>query len=136
VTQQARNICWDLEDAGVRPMVLLRDRDAKFVPAFDAVCAAQGVRVGRTPVRAPTANAFAERWVGTARRECLDWLLLTGEGHLGRVLRAYAAHYNAARPHRALRLQPPLGPPSERAGAVCRRERLGGLLHEYERAAA
>ena len=139
VTPQARNVGWDFEEAGVRPTVLLRDRDPTVVPAFDAVLAAQGVRVVRTPVRAPRANAFAERWVGTARRACLDWLLIAGERQLRHVLREYAAHYNAARPHRARRRQPPLGPPSRRAGtagAVCRRVRLGGLLHEYERAAA
>jgi putative transposase len=100
---------------------------------------AQGVRVVRTSVRAPKANAIAERWVGTVRRECLDWLLITGERHLRQVLREYATHYNGARPHRACGLHPPLGPPSPPAnpgGAVYRRDRLGGLLHEYERVAA
>jgi transposase InsO family protein len=117
----------------------VRDRDAKFVPAFDAVFTGQGMRVVQTPVRAPTANAFAERWVGTVRRECLDWLLIASERHLRRVPRDFTDHYNAARPHRALRLQPPFGPPPGRAGSgdpVCRRDRLGGLIHEYERAAA
>jgi putative transposase len=138
VTQKARDVCWDLADAGAHPTVLLRDRDTKFAPAFDAVFATQGVRVVRTPVRTPQANAFAERWVGTVRRECLDWLLVTGERHLGHVLREFVAHYNSARPHRSLRLQPPLGPPSHRTGrgGVWRRDRLGGLLHEYQRAAA
>ncbi|MGH2350813.1 MAG: integrase core domain-containing protein [Chloroflexota bacterium] len=80
--------------------------------------------------------------MGTVRRECLDWLLIIGERHLHRVLRDYTSHYNEARPHRALRLLPPLGPPSHQAdrrgqgGEVCRRDRLGGLLHEYELAAA
>jgi hypothetical protein len=138
VIQQARNLTWSLGEAGVHPTVLLRDRDAKFSPEFDAVFAAEGVRVVRTPVRAPRANAFAERWVGTARRECLDWQLITGERHLHHVLRVFAEHYNAARPHRGLRLQPPLGPPARGAGSgdVQRRDRLGGLLHEYQRAAA
>ena len=93
----------------------------------------------RTPVRAPRANACAERWVGSVRRECLDWLLSTGEQHLRRVLREYAAHYNAARPHRALGLRPPHRTPASDPrgpGPVCRSDRLGGLLHEYERAAA
>src|SRR5262249_37087997 len=118
VIQQARNLTWNLAEAGVRPSVLLRDRDAKFSPDFDAVLAAEGVRVVRTPVRAPRANAFAERWVGTVRRECLDWLLITGEQHLRPVLREYAAHYNAARPHRALGLRPPRAAPSSNAGAT------------------
>jgi hypothetical protein len=138
VAQQARNVSWELGGAAGRPTVLLRDRDAKFPPALDEVFTAQGGRVVRTPVRAPRANAFAERWVGTVRRECLDWLLIAGERHLCRVLREYAEHYNAARPHRALRLQPPLWPPARGAasGAVRRRDRLGGVLHEYHRAAA
>jgi putative transposase len=138
VTQQARDVCGDLMDAGAHLTVLLRDRDTTFAPAFDAVFAAQGVRVVRTPVRTPQANAFAERWVGTVRHECLDWLLITGERHLGHVLREFATHYNTARPHRSLRLQSPLGPPPRHAGSgeVERRDRLGGLLHEYQRAAA
>jgi hypothetical protein len=139
VTQQARDLTWDLTAAGVHPTLLVRDRDAKFGPAFDAVFAAQGTRVVQTPVRTPTANAFAERWVGSVRRECLDWLLITGERQLRHVLGDYAEHYNTARPHRARRLQPPLGPPAQHpggTGAVCRRDRLGGLLHEYQRAAA
>ena len=121
----------------MRPTVLLRDRDAKFPPAFDAVFAGQAVRVVRTPVRAPRANAFAERWVGTVRRECLDWLLILGPRHLEHVLREYVRHYNVARPHRALQLRPPLprGQPVAPMGPVRRHDRLGGLLHEYERAA-
>jgi putative transposase len=139
VAQQARDMCWDLGEATRRPTVLLRDRDAKFWPAFDAVFTTQGIRVVRTPVRAPRANAFAERWVGSVRRECLDWLLITGERHLRRVLREYAAHCNAARPRRTLGLRPPLRSPSLRAGrtgAVRRSDRRGDLLHEYDRVAA
>jgi transposase InsO family protein len=138
VTQQARNVTGDLDEAAIRPTVLLRDRDAKFPPAFDAVFAAQRVRVVRTPVRAPRANAFAERWVGTARRDCLDWLLVLGSRHLERVLHEYVRHYNHARPHRALQLRPPLprGQPVATVGPVRRRDRLGGVLHEYSRCAA
>jgi transposase InsO family protein len=122
--------------------VLVRDRDAKFTPTFDAVFAAEGAGVMRSPVRTPQANAFAARWVGTVRRECLDWLLIIGERHLRQMLREHISHYNEARPHRALRLLPPLGPPTHqadrrgRAGTVCRRDRLGVLIHEYELAAA
>jgi hypothetical protein len=138
VTQQARNAVWDLRAAGVRPTVLLHDRDTKFAPGFDAVFAAERVRVVRTPVRAPRANAFAERWVRTVREDGLDWLLILGERHLRTVLREDVGHYNAARPHRALGLRPPLprGQPPAAAGEVVRRDRLGGLVHEYERAAA
>jgi hypothetical protein len=138
VAQQARNVCWDLERAGARPTILLRDQDAKFVPAFDAVFAAQGVRVVRTPVRAPRANAYAERWVRTVREDCLDWLLIVDERHLEQVLGEYARHYNHARPHRSLGHRAPLprGQPPGPIGGVVRRDRLGGLIHEYERAAA
>jgi hypothetical protein len=138
VTQQARNLCWRVDDAGRRPSVLVRDRDAKFPRAFDDVFRSEGVRVVSAPFRAPRARAHAERWVGTARRECLDWLLVVGERHLERVLREYAEHDNAARPHRALRLRSPVprGEPVSTLGEIVRRDRLGGLVHEYERCAA
>ncbi len=98
----------------------------------------EGLRVVRTPVRAPRANAVAERWVGTARRECLDRLLILGQRHLEAVLREFVEHYNAARPHRALDLRPPLARerPVHPTGEVVRRDRLGGLIHEYDRRAA
>ena len=138
VTQQARDVCWDLQIAGARPTVLVRDRDGKFPSAFDAVFAAQGVRVVRTPPRSPRANAFAERWVGTVRRDCLDRLLILGPRHLEHVLREYVRHYNTVRPHRALQLRPPLprGQPVAAVGSVRRHDRLGGVLHEYSRCAA
>jgi putative transposase len=138
VTQQARNAVWDLEAAGARPTVLLRDRDTKFAPTFDAVFAAEHVRVVQTPVRAPRANAFAERWVRTVREDCLDWLLILSERHLRRVLHEYVGHYNRSRPHQSLGLRTPLprGHPPATAGEVVRHDRLGGLIHEYERVAA
>ncbi len=93
-----------------------------------------------TPVRAPKANAVAERVVGTLRRECLDHLIVINERHLIRVLREYAVHYNGARPHRALGLQTPTGPPPRaappKAGRIIARPVLGGLHHEYEWLAA
>jgi hypothetical protein len=96
VTQQARNLCWRLDDSGRRPSVLIRDRDAMFPRAFDDVFRSEGVRAVRAPFRAPRARARAERGVGTARRECLDWLLVVSERHLERVLRGYAEHYNGS----------------------------------------
>jgi putative transposase len=141
VTQQARNLLLALEERGRRVRFLLRDRDAKFCRAFDDVFRAEGAEVLLTPVQAPTANAHAERWVRTVCTECLDWLLIVGRGHLDRVLRIYVAHYNRHRPHRALELQPP-NPSADittlteaRPGRVHRHDLLGGLLHEYRRAA-
>jgi putative transposase len=137
VTQQARNlaITGDLEGKHI----LLRDRDAKFPGPFDEVFRTEGLTAVKTPVRAPRANAFAERWVGSVRRECLDHVLVFGRRHLQRVLSAYAEHYNRARPHRGLDLQPPdPGPRAEAVpGAKVRRhDVLGGLIHEYHRSAA
>jgi transposase InsO family protein len=113
---------------------LVRDRDTKFPAAFDAVFAAEGIQLLRTPARAPQANAYAERWVGTVRRDVLDRMLIFGRRQLVSVLAEYADHYNAHRPHRALGQAPPLGPVDPPvillAGRVVRRARLGGLLHE------
>jgi putative transposase len=142
VTQQARNLLLRLEDQ-VRRRVrfLIRDRDTKFCRGFDDVFRSEGANVLVTPVQAPNANAYAERWVRTVRTECLDWLLIVGRGHLEQVLRIYVRHYNEHRPHRALGLEPPnpsAGPTlmSEAGrGRVRRRDLLGGALHEYRRAA-
>jgi transposase InsO family protein len=136
VTQQARNLSWQIDGSPFR--VLIRDRDSKFSRSFDQVFIAQGFRVIRTPYRSPRANAHAERWVGTARRECLDWLLIRGVNHLECVMAEFARHYNAARPHRALQLRPPAASAATHrpVGKVVRRDRLGGLIHEYERSAA
>jgi putative transposase len=119
---------------------LVRDRDTKFTPAFDAVFAAEGIRVLRTPVKAPKANAYAERWVGTVRREALDRMLILGRQQLVSVLAEYADHCNVHRPHRALGQAPPLGRSEAAAvagsaGRVVRRDRLGGLVHEYAQVA-
>jgi len=111
VAQAARNLLMDLagQTSGFR--VLIRDRDANFTAAFDAVFAAAGIRVLRIPPRAPRANAYAERWVRTVRSECLDWLLIRNAAHLHRVLTIYLEHYNTARPHRGLDLQTPVDGP-------------------------
>ena len=134
VTQQARNLLMDLGDRADQFRFLIRDRDSKFTAAFDAVFIGADVRVIRTPVRAPRANAIAERFIGTLRRECLDHLLITGPRHLDIVLREYVQHFNTHRPHRSLDQRPPAGgtpPGSGGAIRVLRRDRLGGLLHEY-----
>jgi len=118
---------------------LVRDRDTKFVGPFDEVMRSIGARVIRTPVRSPRANAFAERFVGTARAECLDWLLVRSERHLDRVLREFVAHYNHERPHRGINLDEPVPYLANRqfgnGDRVERADRLGGLLHEYHLAA-
>jgi len=139
VTQQARNLFMELEDRIGRFRFLLCDRDAKFTAAFDTVVAAEGITVLRTPVRAPRANAYAERWVGTVRREVLDRMLILGCRQLRSVLADYADHYNGHRPHRALGQASPLGPGEPvvlvPTGRIMRRDRLGGLIHEYAQVA-
>jgi putative transposase len=139
VTQQARNLLMALEDRLGGFRFLVRDRDTKFTAAFDAVFAAEGIEVLRTPVRAPRANAYAERWIGTVRREVLDRMLIFGCRQLQSVLAEYADHYNIHRPHRALGQMPPLGPSESAvvlpAGTIVRRDRLGGLIHEYAQVA-
>ena len=120
---------------------ILHDRDSKFTRAFDDVFQSEGIEIIRTPFRAPNANAFAERWVGTVRRDCLDWLLIASRRQLERVLRVYVEHYNTHRPHRALGLRPPAPTPrlhladASPPNQIQRRERLGGLINEYARAA-
>jgi transposase InsO family protein len=134
VTQQARNLPMDLDKHAAQSRFLIRDRDSKFTAAFDAVFAGAGIRIIRAPVRAPRANAIAERFIGTLRRECLDHLLITGPRHLAAVQREYVQHYNTYRPHRSLGQHPPAGrtpPPSGATIRPLRRDRLGGLLHEY-----
>ena len=105
--QQARNLLMDLDDRGERPRFLLHDRDRKYGRAFDAIFGSEGIEIVRTPVQAPNANAYAERWVGSVRRECLDRLLIFGRRQLEYVLRVYIRHFNQQRPHRALNLRPP-----------------------------
>jgi putative transposase len=134
VAQQARNLLMDLGDQAEQLRFLVRDRDSKFTPAFDAVFTGADIRIIRTPVRAPRANAIAQRFSGTLRRECLDHLLITGRRHLEAVLHEFIEHYNTHRPHRSLQQQAPAGPtPPPLAATVrpLRRDRLGGLIHEY-----
>jgi hypothetical protein len=142
VSEQARNLSFDDHPPhGVPFRFLIRDRDSKYVSSFDEVFRTDGAQVICTPIRAPRANAFAERWVRTVRAECLDWVLILGRPHLERVLDVYLEHYNRERPHRGLDLGTPIDSVSQagracRHGPVERRDLLGGLIHEYSRAAA
>src|SRR5207248_1511855 len=136
--QQACNLAIEERLENVR--LLIHDRDAKFAGPFDEILRDEGVRVIKTPVRAPKANAVAERWVRSVRNECLDHVLVFGRRHLEHVLRDYAAHYNAERPHRSLDLAAPAAPHDTHGSPPCsgvlRRDVLGGLIHEYYAAAA
>ena len=139
VTRQARSLLMNLEDHADGLGFLIRDRDTKFTGAFGAVFAAAGVRIIKAPVRAPRANAIAERWAGSARRGCPDRMLIAGERHLRLVLGEYAGHYNGRLPHRTLHQNPPAGRAYRAAGMtgmrVLRRDRPGGLIHEYSQVA-
>jgi putative transposase len=136
--QQARNLAIEERLDGVR--FLVHDRDGKFSGRFDEIMRGEGVRVVKTSVRAPQANAIAERWVRSVRNECLDHVLVFGRRHLEQILRGYVTHYNAERPHRSLALAAPAAKPHQARGSplagIRRREVLGGLIHEYYAAAA
>jgi hypothetical protein len=142
VVQRARELSMSWDPAIPAPRFLIRDRDTKFTSAFDAVFEAEGTEVIKTPIRAPNANAHSERWILSARSECLDHLLIWGVRHLERVLAEYISHYDAERPHRSLELRAPNADPVAPAAvfnglkAVRRRDRLGGLIHEYYQVAA
>jgi transposase InsO family protein len=137
VTQQARNLSWQLNELGVPARFLIHDHDAKFGGGSDLVFRADGMAVIKTPIAAPRANSHIERQVGSSRRECLDWLLILNRRHLERVLSEWFEHYNHARPHRGLDLRTPIArsDPVRETGPVRCEERLGGLLRDYSRAA-
>ncbi len=142
VTQQARNHSMDLADHATAIKFLVSDRDTKFTASFDAVFAAEGASIIKTPVRAPRANAICERMIGTIRRECLDRMLILGRRHLQAVLVDYVEHYNAHRPHRSLDQRAPSALAATPAlvgdvnlARLRRTGRLGGLIHEYRIAA-
>jgi hypothetical protein len=143
VSQAARNLVTDLQDTGATIRYLIRDRDAKYPDLFDEVLADAGIAVVLTGIRMPRMNAVMERWVRTCRSELLDRMLIWNQAHLLHALRQFESHYNEHRPHRALRQAAPLRPVPEPITEqariiqldVRRRDRLGRILHEYERAA-
>jgi len=133
-----RNLLMDLAERAAGFKFLLRDRDSKFTAAFDDVLAGNGVRIIKTPIRSPRANSFAERFVGTLRRECLDHLLIHGERHLRQILAEYSRHYNGHRPHQSREQRPPLYEPGQVVDVTARikrRQVVHGLINEYRRAA-
>ena len=136
--QQVRNLLMDLGERASCFRFLIGHRDGKFSREFDEVLTGAGIRIITTPPRSPRANAYAERFVGTVRRECLDHVLIVGERHLRKVLAEYQQHFNTHRPHQARDQRPPLHEseqPIDIGAAVKRRTVVSGLIHEYRRAA-
>jgi putative transposase len=131
-TQQARQYVWTLEDCEVRPRILIQDNDRKFAGGHDRVFQSEGVRVIRTPIQAPNAHTYAERWIWTVREECLNHLLILNEKHVRRVLQAFIETYATARPHQGLdQIMPFPRQEVTTAGPVRRRDLLGFIGDDY-----
>jgi putative transposase len=137
VTQQARQMVWQLEDRDLPLRFLIHDRDTKFTDSFDTVFRSEKLKIIRTPYRAPNANAFAERWVRTVREECLDKLIIINQQHLRQVMLEYTSYYNSSRPHQGLEQRIPVSQcePEVDSGPVICHDVLGGIIHDYQRAA-
>jgi putative transposase len=138
VIERARQVTWTLAERSEPLRFLIRDRDQKFTDGFEHVFRSERIEVVRTPFRAPQSDGVAERFVRTVRSECLDWLLILDDHHLEHVLGVFVDHYNGHRPHRALALTPPHSmhsTPDWIGARIQRRDRLGGVIHEYRLAA-
>ncbi|MGA7910317.1 MAG: integrase core domain-containing protein [Candidatus Dormiibacterota bacterium] len=135
VSQQARNVAYELQDLGVAVRFAIHDRDAKFTSGFDAVLKSEGVQVIRTPYCTPRANSHCERSIGSARREFFDFMIVVGERHLRLLLDLWLDHYNRGRPHMALDLVAPDPRLTPATGAIVRERKLFCLTTEYSRAA-
>ncbi len=133
VTQQARQLVWELSDRGKPLQFLIHDNDSSFSQAFDAVFESEGLRVIHTPFQAPNANSFAERWILSARLECLDLILIFNATHLQCVLKEYIHYYNTARPHQGIGQQSPIPYSTPSSGTIQRKNILGGIIHDYFR---
>ena len=134
VAQQARQYVWYLEEHQTNPHFLIRDNDKKFTEAHDTVFKSKGMRIIRTPYRAPNANAFAERWVRTVREECLDHLLVINEAHLRRILKTFIDYYNHCRPHQGLEQQMPIPRPEPMViTGLVERHKILGFISDYYR---
>jgi putative transposase len=137
ITQQARQLAWNLEERKPSFRFLIRDRDTKFTKSFDTIFFSEGLKISRTPIRAPNANSFSERWVRSVRDECLNRLLIVNQKHLHSVLTEYVDYYNTERPHQGINQNTPiLRLPQSRDGPIRRKDILGGIIHSYYRKAA
>jgi putative transposase len=134
VTQQARQLVWELSDREQPLRFLIHDNDGSFCKAFDAVFESEGFHVISSPIRAPNANAFAERWIRSAREECLDLILIINAAHLRRVMIEFVAYYNSSRPHQGIDQQTPIPQAKPSSGTINCRNVLGGIIRDYYRA--
>jgi hypothetical protein len=133
ITQQARQLIWELQENDRPSRFLIHDNDRKFSKAFNAVFESEGIHVIHTPFQAPNANAYAERWVRTVREECLDHILILNTNHLNRVLIEFSDYYNSSRPHQGIDQQLPVPHQTQSIGMIHRRKVLGGIINDYYR---
>jgi transposase InsO family protein len=136
ITQQARQLVWELQDQRRPVRFLIHDKVTKFSKTFDAVFESEGIRVINTPFQAPNANAFAERWVRTIREECLDHILILNSKHLRRGLDEFSDYYIISRPHQGIDQQTPIPHQTQSLGTIQRKKGLGGIINDYYRSHA